>query len=445
MWLLIFLVLSVVFIIVSTAQLKVHPFLALIFAGFGFGLLAGMPLADIVKSINDGFGGTIGYIGIVIVAGTIIGAFLEKSGGAFSIAERVLKITGKKNVPMAMGIVGYFVSMLVFCDSGFVILSPLNRALAKRAGITLAACAIALSLGLYSTHTMVPPAAGPIAAAGILGADIGQTIMCGLFAAFAAMAVGWLFAIKVAAKVYIDPEPELTEQEIEQRLQEAPGAGRAATPLLVPIVLIALRSISVIESKPFGTGHAASLIGFVGSPVVALLIGVFIAFSLPKRFSRDLISTTGWVGEALKAAAIIIMITGAGGAFGRVLQNSGIADAVGDLLGGANLGIWLPFIFAAAIKSSQGSSTVAIITTAGLMAPLMGTFGFDSTVAKSLVVVAIGAGSMVVSHSNDSYFWVVTQFSGMDVKQGYKLQTPGTLLAGLAAATVVWVESLILL
>lgn len=445
MWLLILLVLSVVFIIVSTAQLKVHPFLALILAGFGFGLLARMPLADIVDSINAGFGGTIGYIGIVIVAGTIIGAFLEKSGGAFSIAERVLKVTGKKNVPMAMGIVGYFVSMLVFCDSGFVILSPLNRALAKRAGITLAACAIALSLGLYSTHTMVPPAAGPIAAAGILGADVGQTIMCGLFAAFAAMAVGWLFAIKVAAKMYIDPAPELTEDEIQQRLQEAPGAGRAATPLLVPIILIALRSISRLESEPFGTGHFATIIGFVGSPVVALLIGVFIAFSLPKKFNRDLISTTGWVGEALKAAAIIIMITGAGGAFGKVLQNSGIATVVGDLLGDANLGIWLPFVFAAAIKSSQGSSTVAIITTAGLMAPLMDTFGFDSTVAKSLVVVAIGAGSMVVSHSNDSYFWVVTQFSGMDVKQGYKLQTPGTLLAGLAAATVVWIESLILL
>lgn len=172
------------------------------------------------------------------------------------------------------------------------------------------------------------------------------------------------------------------------------------------------------------------------------MIGILIAFTLPKKLDKEMLSTSGWVGEALVNATIIIMITAAGGAFGKVLQNSGIANVIGDTLAKANLGIWLPFIIAAGIKTAQGSSTVSIITTASLMAPLMEPLGFTSTMAKALVVVAIGAGSMVVSHANDSYFWIVTQFSRMDVKLGYRLQTMGTLLEGLTAAILVWIISL---
>ena len=177
MWLIALLVFTIAFIIVATAKFKLHPFLALLLTAFGFGILSGMPLDKVVKSVNDDFGGTIGYIGIVIILGSVICAFLEKSGGAWRLAEGILKITGKKNVPLTMSIMGYVVSIPVFCDSGFVILSSLNKALAKRAGITLASGAIALSLGLYATHTMVPPTPGPIAAAGIIKADLGLVIM----------------------------------------------------------------------------------------------------------------------------------------------------------------------------------------------------------------------------------------------------------------------------
>lgn len=444
-WSVVLLLLTIIFIVVSTVRWKLHPFLALIFAAFIYGLLSGMKLADIISSITAGFGGTVSSIGIVIVAGTIIGFFLEKSGGAFTMAESVLKLTGRKNVPLAMSIIGYIVSIPVFCDSGFVIINPLNKALTKRAGMSLAVSAIALSLGLYATHTMVPPTPGPVAAAGILNADLGVVILWGLLVSIPAMLVGWLFAMKFGSKIKIDPDPELTEEEINKRMKEAPTATSAFMPIVVPIILIVLKSISDFPTKPFGDGGFRNFIGFIGNPVTALVIGILIAFLLPKKLDKEMLSTSGWVGQAVLNAGIIILITASGGAFGKVLQNSGIANVIGQNLAKANLGMWLPFIVAAAIKTAQGSSTVAIITTASLLAPLMEPLGLTSTVAKALAVVAIGAGSMVVSHANDSYFWVVTQFSKMDVKTGYKLQTFGTFIEGITAAVIVWLISLVVL
>ncbi len=443
MWLLLLLVLSIAFIVLATTKLQLHPFLALLITAFGFGILSGMPLPDVVKSVNDGFGGTIGYIGIVILAGSIIGTFLEKSGGAYRLATSTLRLTGEKNVPLAMGCVGYVVSIPVFCDSGFVLLSSLMKALARKAGITLAASAIALSLGLYATHTMVPPTPGPVAAAGIIGADLGLTIMWGLLVSLFAMVTGWLFATQVAARVHIDPDGH--EAKTPPSLDDSPSAFKSLLPIMLPILLIVLRSIAELPEKPLGAGPVIELLGFLGQPVVALLIGVALATLLPKKLDRAMLSSGGWVGEAILAAATIIIITGAGGAFGKVLQNSGIAKIIGENLTGSPLGILLPFVIAAGIKTAQGSSTVAIITTASLVAPLLASLGLDSDTAKALVVVVIGAGAMVVSHANDSYFWVVTQFSNMDVKTGYRLQTLGTLVQGIAAAATVYVISLIVL
>ena len=443
MWLLVLLVLSIIFIVLATTTLKLHPFLALLITAFGFGILSGMPLPEVVKSVNEGFGGTIGYIGIVILAGSIIGTFLEKSGGAYRLATSTLRLTGEKNVPLAMGCVGYVVSIPVFCDSGFVLLSSLMKALARKAGITLAASAIALSLGLYATHTMVPPTPGPVAAAGIIGADLGLTIMWGLLVSLFALAAGWLFATQYASRTHIPADSGASAAE--PSLADSPSVTKSLLPIILPIMLIVLRSIAELPDKPLGTGPIIELLGFLGQPVVALLIGVALAALLPKKLDRAMLSSGGWVGEAIVAAAIIIIITGAGGAFGKVLQNSGIAKIIGEHLTASPLGILLPFVIAAGIKTAQGSSTVAIITTASLVAPLLASLGLDSDTAKALVVVAIGAGAMVVSHANDSYFWVVTQFSNMDVKTGYKLQTLGTLVQGVAAAITVYVISLIVL
>ena len=431
--LIVLLILAIAFIVVSTTKFKLHPFLALIIAAIFYGLFSGIPLDQIIASVNNGFGSTISSIGIVIVIGCIIGTFLEESGGAYVMARSVLKLVGEKRVPLAMLLLGYFISIPVYADSGFVILTPLNRALSKKAGITLASSACALGLGLTITHCLVPPTPGPIAAAGIMGADLGLVILMGITASILPLLIAWLFVTKWATRIYIDPAPNESDQDIVEKVKDAPSAGKSFLPVVIPLLLIVLKSVSSFPSAPFGTGTFAKILGFIGEPVTALLIGMVLAFTLPKKFDKEMLSTTGWVGKALSSAAIIIMITAAGGSFGMILRDSGIADVLGDALSKYNLGIWLPFIIAAALKTAQGSSTVSIITTASIIAPLMTVMGFVSPLEKAVLVTALCSGAMIVSHVNDSFFWVVTQMSGMNVKTGYKLHTLGTLLCGFGA------------
>ncbi|MBO4657111.1 MAG: GntP family permease [Bacteroidales bacterium] len=431
--LIVLLILAIAFIVVSTTKFKLHPFLALIIAAIGYGLCSGIPLSEIIQSVNNGFGSTVSSIGIVIVIGCIIGTFLEESGGAYVMARSVLGLVGEKRVPLAMLLLGYFISIPVYADSGFVILTPLNRAMSKKAGITLAASACALGLGLTISHCLVPPTPGPIAAAGIMGADLGLVIMTGLIASILPVLLTWLYVSKWASRVYIDPAPNETDAEIAEKVKQAPSAFKSFLPVVIPLVLIVLRSVSQFPSEPFGSGTFATIIGFIGEPVMALLIGMVLAFTLPKKFDKQMLSSTGWVGKGLKSAAIIIMITAAGGSFGMILRDSGIADVLGSSLSQLRLGIWLPFLIAAALKTAQGSSTVAIITTASIIAPLMDVMGFVAPLEKAILVTALCSGAMVVAHVNDSFFWVVTQMSGMSIKTGYRLHTLGTLMCGLAA------------
>jgi gluconate:H+ symporter, GntP family len=437
--LIILLLVAIIFIVISTTKFKLHPFLALLFAAIGFGLFSGMPLGEIITSVNNGFGNTVGSIGIVIVLGCIIGTFLEESGGAYIMARSMMRLAGEKRVPLVMLVLGYFISIPVFADSGFVILTPLNKALSKRAKITLASTAIALSLGLTLTHCLVPPTPGPIAAAGIMGADLGLVILTGIIASLLAGVVALVFVTKYATRIYIDPNPNESDEDIVEKVKQAPSAVKSFIPVIVPLLLIVLKSLSDFPSNPFGTGIIKTIFGFIGQPVVALLIGMLLALRLPKKFDLEMLSTTGFVGKSLLSAAIIIMITAAGGSFGMILRDSGIADVLGDSLSKINLGIWLPFFIAAALKTAQGSSTVAIITTASIIAPLMGVLGFETALEKALAVSALCSGAMVVSHVNDSFFWVITQMSNMNIKTGYKLHTLGTLICGFTAMLTVWV------
>ncbi len=429
----ILIILSILLIVISTSRLSLHPFLALMVACLFFGFGSGMAPEAIIQTINAGFGETIGKIGIIIIAGIVIGAFLEQSGGAYALASQVLRVVGQKRVHLAMGVIGYIVSIPVFADSGFIILSSLNRALAKEAGVSLAGTAIALSLGLTAAHTMVPPTPGPITAAGLVGADLGIVILIGLYASTGALAVAVVFSKVSAGKVYIDPQPDLTSEKIKEKIREAPSSMKSFLPILVPILLIVLRSVADYPTEPFGSGGAVDFICFLGNPVTALFIGVLLALLLPKKLDKSMLSTNGWVGDALKTGAVIILITGAGGAFGKILQTSNIGEILGGFASDYRIGLWLPFIVAACIKSAQGSSTVALTTTASIIAPLMLVLGMDTEIEKAMVVISIGAGSAVVSHANDSFFWVVTQMSGMNVSQGYRLQSVGTAVLGLSA------------
>jgi len=441
--LLFLLIVSVLIIVVLTAKLNVHPFLALLAASLFFGICSGMPFPLLLAAIEEGFGDTLGKIGLVILLGVLIGAFLEQTGAAYKMAEFVLSIIGKKNVHAAMGILGYIVSIPVFADSGFIILNPLNKSLSKKAKLSLAGTSIALILGLMLTHVMVPPTPGPIAAAGILDADIGLVMVLGLAVSALSLVVAIVYAKRVAGKIYIEPNPELTEEDITEKTKTAPSTFKSFLPIVVPILLIISKSL-VLFFIPAHLEHnlLIGLISFLGSPLIALIIGLLLALTLPKKFDIAMLSEAGWTGKALRSASTILLITGAGGIFGKILQYSSIGDDMAQMFDGVMIGIWLPFLLSAAIKTAQGSSTVALITAASIMAPLMTNMGFDSEIVKALVVIAIGAGGLVVPHANDSSFWVVTQLTGMNVKTGYKLYTRGALFIGVFAALVVFTISL---
>lgn len=426
---------GVLFVVLATAKLKLHPFLALIISSFFVGIASGMPLLDVVTNINTGFGSLMTSIGIVIVAGTMIGVILERSGAAYRMAEVVLRIVGPKRPQLAMSIIGYIVSIPVFCDSGFIILSSLQKSLAKRAKVTIASMGVALATGLYATHVLVPPTPGPIAAAGNIGASdyLGTVILVGLIVAIPATFVGYLWAVKVASKIQVplDQEEAMDYEEVIKSFGKMPSTFNAFLPIVLPIVLIGIGSIAALVGDPESTLNM--ILRFLGSPIVALLLGVFAAFPLLPKLNEE--TLTGWIGDSLKDAAPILLITAAGGSFGTIIKETGVGDMLQQMdlgsLATGSLFLLVPFIIAAALKTAQGSSTTALVITSTLVAPMLVTAGIEGAFPLALVVMAIGAGAMTVSHVNDSFFWVVTQYSGMEVTQAYKAQTMATLLQGI--------------
>lgn len=442
------LLITIIFIVLATSKFKLHPFLALIIASYALAFMAKVPALKVAEYVNNGFGGTLTSIGIVIIAGCIIGTVLEKSGAAIKMAEVIIKLVGEKRPTIAMSIIGYIVSIPVFCDSGFVILSSLNKTLAKKTKTSMVAMTVALSTGLYATHTLVPPTPGPIAAAANLKLDnLLMVILIGMLVAIPGTIAGNIFANKFGSKYKSKFEEEADDgvtYEMElKRYGQLPSAWKAFAPIIVPILLMALGSIASFPSHPFGLGAFKTVCNFFGTPVNALLVGVVFSLMLIPKLNSETLN--GWIGTSLKDAAIILIITASGGALGNVIKQIKVGDYIGTSLSGLSLGIFLPFIIAAALKTAQGSSTVAIVTTSALIYPLLSSLGLGSEMGKVLAVMAIGAGAMTVSHANDSYFWVVSQFGGMDVKTAYKTQTVATLVQGLVTIATVFVFSLFLL
>ncbi len=427
-------------IVLLTVRFNLHPFLALLFGAILMGFLGSLEAVVLVGALADGFGATLRSIGIVIAAGAIIGEYLDRSGGAKVLANKILDKVGEKNSPLSMSLTGYIVSIPVFCDSGFIVLSALNKAIAKRAKISLAVLAVALSSGLYATHVFVPPTPGPLAAAATLGADVGWVLILGLIVSLPVLMASLAWATLFCKRYNI--EFELSELESEKP-KIPPSFKLAVLPILTPIFLIAIKSIAELPSAPFGDGWAFSFFQFVGDPIIALLIGAVLSFLMVRGGGKKIQNV--WLEEALKKAGIIILITGAGGAFGAVLRETDLGEFASQFAEIGGLGVLIPFLIAAFLKTAQGSSTVAIITAAAITAPLLAPLGFDSTIGAALVVLAIGAGSLTVSHVNDSYFWVVAKFSEMDTSTALKTHTISTLIMGITGLITVQVLAWILL
>ncbi|GAA1763933.1 GntP family permease [Kocuria aegyptia] len=489
--LLLALVLGIATIIVLVLRTRLDAFVALLIAALVTGLVAGQPVLDIVSAITTGFGNTLASIGIVIGLGVGIGKILEVSGAANALALAFLRVFGHGREPWAMGSVGALVSIPVFCDSGYVIMNPLARSIArvKRAGyVTLA---LALGCGMTLTHHLVPPTPGPLAVAGILDADLGAIILAGLAFTVLLLPVVVLYARWIGPQL----EPKVEEHVREAvygtvatagvggggartsgtDLQEGPrdglddeaaqgptadpaydlgeppagakphkvGALVASLPLLIPLLLIILNTVTgavdqnaqgVIGGDEYEPSAWAVPFAFIGNPVVALIIGMVLALYvlLPRWTPRN--KAHGWFAEAAASAGLILLITGAGGALGQVLRSSGVGDALAEAIAATPLPAFLvPFLVATLVRIAQGSGTVAMITAASVSAPLVTTLGIDPVVAA----MACTAGSMVFSYFNDSYFWVVTRFTG--------LQGTDALKGWSGITTAVWAGSIPLL
>lgn len=427
--LLLLIALSVGLIVVLTTVLRLHPFLALLVATVALGLGVGLSPAQLLDALNGGFGGLMSYIGLIVVLGSIIGVILEKSGAALRIADLMLRTVGNRRPALAMSIVGATVSIPVFCDSAFIILSGLNDALARRTGTKKATLALALASGLYTTHTLVPPTPGPIAAAGNLGAGdyLGTVLLLGLLVSLPTAAVAYWLAKRFGAKLpTTDPDLLPTER------RALPSAGRSVLPLLLPIVLIGLGSIVSLVAPNL---PGAEWWLFLGHPLIALLLGLAGALTLLPKW--DEAHLTGWIGEGVRLAGPILILTGAGGAFGGVLKATPLRELVaqwtaGDGFAGAGL-LVVGFGIAALLKTAQGSSTNALVITSSLLAPVAAEMGYTDPTQLALLVLAIGGGAMTVSHMNDSYFWVVSRFSGLTTRDAYR---SFTLISGAQGGVV---------
>jgi GntP family gluconate:H+ symporter len=446
-WTLIFLTLTVLWIILGTTKFKLHPFFVLLWAAIGLGLLAQIPGNDLIPLIAKGFGKTFENIGLLIVFGTLIGVYLEQSGATQSIARSLLKMLSRLPVPYAVSAIGYIVAIPVFCDSAFVILSALNKTLAQESKTPRLALTIALSTGLFAPHVLVPPTPGPLAAAAQLELEnLGLLIVFGGLVALILVIIGALYA-QYLAKSKIGLEESISaqqnhdaiplEQSVSSEVTQAealPGLFHALSPILVPIVLMALGSIINFTSLELGVFE--QIITVLSSPVAALLIGVLLAMSLKIAKSGNQ-SKDRLIEQGLKIAAPILLITAMGGALGSVIKELPLTEYLSAIDGLEYFGLILPFGIAALLKTAQGSSTVAIITTASIIFPILSQLGLSSELDKVWVIIAIGTGSMTVSHANDSYFWIVSQMGEIDVKTAYRHHTFATLIQGITGLLVV--------
>ena len=440
-------VIAITLMIYAISKLKIHPFLSIMAISLIFAIIAGIPLTDIPDVIGTGFSNTFKSIGIVIIFGALIGTLLEKTGAALKMADVVVRAVGKKRPELAMLIMGWIVSIPVFCDSGFVILNPIRKALVKRTGRSSVASTIALSLGLYLAHCFIPPTPGPIAAANTLYTGAEQdinlllVIIFGILASILPLIASYFFAISIGKKVKDREElGETSEEEIIQSYEELvvsygelPNAWLSFAPIVVPILLMSLSSAFAMAQI------SIPLITFLGTPIIAIAVGVLIALYLlvMQKRTGDFYKLTN---ETLKVAGPILFITAAGGVLGNVIANTTMVDYIKENSTAlAAMGLMFPFLLSAILKTAQGSSTVALTTTAGIIAPMLTSIGLATPELIALTVIAIGAGAMTVSHANDSYFWVVTNFGNMRVEDGYKTQTLGTLIVGITSIINVYI------
>jgi GntP family gluconate:H+ symporter len=438
-------ILSIAILVYLTVRVKLHPFFALTAAALFFGVITGQSIPDIITAFSEGLGGTISGIGVVIAIGTVMGTLLEKSGAAETMAQSILKITGKKHAALGLAVTGYFVSIPVFCDSAFVILSPLAKRLSRDTKVSMTTMALSLAMGLHATHMLVPPTPGPLAVTGILGADLGLVILLGMVVSIPVTLIGYYLGTYYGKKFYYLPE---SIEDAPDNSKKLPRATQAFTPILLPILLMFLNTIAQLESAPFGQGVIVSFLEAVGHPVSALLIGLIFAFITYRSVypeDKRIWTFDGGFGEALMTAGQIVLIVGAGGAFASVLKTSNLEALVTSYFSGLALGILVPFIIGAIFRTAIGSGTVGMITAASMLLPLIDILGFNTPIGLVIAMLACAAGGFMVFHGNDDFFWVITATSDMKPDVAYRTLPIISIAQSITALILVFILQMIFL
>ncbi|MCY6957115.1 GntP family permease [Clostridium brassicae] len=425
-----------VFLILKT---KIHTFPALIISASITGLVGGMPTNKIIDSISKGFGGTLGSIGIIIGFGVMMGQIFEVSGAAEKMAQTFIKVLGKKHEELALAITGFIVSIPIFCDSGFIILSPLAKAISRKTKKSVVSLGVALGLGLVITHSLVPPTPGPVGVAGIFGVSVGTFILWGIVLAIPMLIAGMTYGKYVGKKIYQIPgekEDEWLRPEYQEPVYDfkeendnknLPSTFAAFAPILIPIILILGSTIvdTLLKQKTISVSGFTNVVQFLGAPIIAVGIGLIISiYGLANKLDRKTVIEE--MEKGVKSAGIIILVTG-GGALGMVLRDSGTGNYIAKVIADSNMpAILIPFIIASLVRLIQGSGTVSMITAASITAPIMPSLNVNPTLA------ALGAcmGSLLFSYFNDSYFWVVNRSLGIkDAKEQIKIWSVTTTIA----------------
>ena len=443
-------IVAIVAMIMAISKFKLHPFLAILGTAIIFGLVAGIPVASVPDLVGTAFATIFRNIGLVLIFGALIGLTLDAAGGALKIADMLIRSVGKKSPTLSFLIMGWIVSVPIFCESAYPILNPIRKATVKRIGASGVATAMGLSTGLYASHILIPLTPGPLIASYELGLseNLLLVIIVGTVVSIPALIGAYFYAVYIGKKLKSDEDLETTKdstaKSYEQLVAEygkLPNGLMALSPILAPIFLMSLGTAANIAG--WTGGLVGDIIIFLSTPVIALAIGflfaVFLLFT-----SKRIKQFNSVIEKTLRMMGPILFITGAGGVLGRVIAESGVIDVITqDTAALQNLGLFFPFLLGAVIKTAQGSSTVAMMITSTMMAPLMTELGLDATdMTRTLTVMAIGAGAMIVSHANDSWFWVVTRLSGISPQKGYRSQTTISLIEGLCCMTGVFIFSL---
>lgn len=432
-------VIGIAILLFLCLKVKANAFISLLATALVMGFLSGMSGEETVTAITGGFAGTVESIGIVIIFGIMLGNYLDAAKATNRMALDTVRLVGQKRAGLAMAITGYIISIPVFADAGFVILTPLVKAIHKKTKIPLALLAVSLSAGLLATHVYVPPTPGPLAAAGLLGIDIGQAILYGAFAAVFMTAFGWIFAelyFRNKPESYYTFRDDAKEEESSMNIDDdtdLPKSLASLLPLLVPILLIVSNttcSMLLPEGSP-----VLLVTSFIGDSNIAMAIGAVMAIILlGKRMGGKKILSV--MDATLKDAGPIVFTTAAGGALGEVLSVSGAGDSLASMVISTGLPfILIPFVIAGLLKIVQGSGTVAVTTAATLCAPIAASLGLNPI----LIFLASGAGARACCHVNDSYFWVYTNCMGFDMKTGLKtlsISNVAMALGGLCATFI---------